>query len=77
MFPIPSNRYDEAIFAVGIIQKVIGEKRQGVVHTPLGVRGLHLRVDKTMGLKFDVLKEDPSKNGCKDLGMNVGKWMAG
>ena len=26
---IPSNRYDEAIFAVGIIKKVTGEKRQG------------------------------------------------
>ena len=27
--PIPSIRYDEAIFAVGIIKKVTGEKRQG------------------------------------------------
>ena len=27
--PIPSNRYYEAIFAVGIIKKVTGEKRQG------------------------------------------------
>ena len=26
---IPSNRYTEAIFPVGIIKKVIGEKRQG------------------------------------------------
>ena len=40
MSPIPSNRYDEAIFAIGIIKKVTGEKRQGVVTTPLGVRGL-------------------------------------
>ena len=29
--PIPSNRYYETIFAVGIIKKVTGEKRQGVV----------------------------------------------
>ena len=29
MSPIPSNRYHEAIFAVGIIKKVTGEKRQG------------------------------------------------
>ena len=38
MSPIPSNRYDEAIFAVGIIKKVTGEKRQGggVVPTPPG-----------------------------------------
>ena len=27
--PIPSNRYDEAIFAIGIIKKVTGEKRHG------------------------------------------------
>ena len=41
MSPIPSNRYDEAIFAIGIIKKVTGEKRQGVVSTPPpGVRGL-------------------------------------
>ena len=29
MSPIPSNRYDEAIFAIGIVKKVIVEKRQG------------------------------------------------
>ena len=40
---IPSNIYDEAIFAIGIIKKVTGEKRQGVVPTPLGVRGLRQR----------------------------------
>ena len=34
MSPIPSNRYDEAIFAIGIVKKVTGEKRQGVVSTP-------------------------------------------
>ena len=40
--PIPSNRYDEAISAVGIIKKVTGEKRQGggTHPPPLGVRGL-------------------------------------
>ena len=33
--PIPSNRYDEAIFAIGIIKKVTGEKRQGGgIHPP-------------------------------------------
>ena len=38
---IPSNRYDEAIFAIGIIKKVTGEKRQGGgTHPP----GLTLRV---------------------------------
>ena len=44
--PIPSNRYAEAIFAIGIIKKVTGEKRQGGgTHPPppLGVRGLILR----------------------------------
>ena len=34
MSPIPSIRYDEAIFAVGIIKKVTGEKRQGGGGTP-------------------------------------------
>ena len=38
--PIPSNKYDEAISAVGIIKKVTGENVRGVVPTPLGVRGL-------------------------------------
>ena len=33
--PIPSNRYAEAIFAIGIIKKVTGEKRQGGgIHPP-------------------------------------------
>ena len=32
--PTPSNRYVEAIFANGIINKVTGEKRQGVVSPP-------------------------------------------
>ena len=36
MSPFPSNRYDEAIFAIGIIKNVTGEKRQGVVSTPPG-----------------------------------------
>ena len=42
--PISSNRYAEAIFAIGIIKKVTGEKRQGAggIHPPLGVRGLIL-----------------------------------
>ena len=35
----------DAIFAVGIIKKVTGEKRQGVVSTPLGVRGLKIIID--------------------------------
>ena len=35
MSPISSNRYAEAIFAIGIIKNVTGEKRQGeVVSTP-------------------------------------------
>ena len=41
--PILSNRYDEAISAVGIIKKVTGEKRQGggtPPPPPPGVRGL-------------------------------------
>ena len=38
--PTPSNRYAEAIFAIGIIKKVTGENTRGVVSTPLGVRGL-------------------------------------
>ena len=41
--PISSNRYAEAIFAIGIIKKVTGEKRQGGWYPPpLGVRGLML-----------------------------------
>ena len=36
MSSIPNNRYDEAIFAIGIIKKVTGEKRQGVVPTSPG-----------------------------------------
>ena len=39
---IPSNRYHEAIFRTGFIKKVTGEKRHGVVSTPLVVRGLKL-----------------------------------
>ena len=42
--PIPSNRYAEAILAIEIVKKVTGEKRQGVVSTPLGVRGLNLLI---------------------------------
>ena len=38
--PIPSNRYYEAIFAIEIIKKVTGEKRQGGGTHPMGVRGL-------------------------------------
>ena len=36
--PIPSNRYAEAIFAIGIIKKVTGEKHYGggVASTPPG-----------------------------------------
>ena len=34
MSSIPSNRYTEAIFPVGIIKKVIGEKRQGGWYPP-------------------------------------------
>ena len=35
MSPIPSNRYDEAISAIGIIKKVTEEKRQGGgIHPP-------------------------------------------
>ena len=40
MSPIPSNRYYEAIFAIGIIKKVTGEKCQGGGIHPPGVRGL-------------------------------------
>ena len=36
---IPSNRYDKAFFALGIIKKVTGEKRQ-CTH-PLGIQGLN------------------------------------
>ena len=32
--PIPSNRYDEAIFAIGIIKKVTGEKTPGGWYPP-------------------------------------------
>ena len=38
MYSIPSNRYYEVIFAIGIIKKVTGEKRQGRWYPP-GVRG--------------------------------------
>ena len=42
--PIPSNRYHEAIFAIGIIKKVTGKNARGVATTPPspGVRGLNL-----------------------------------
>ena len=38
--PIPSNRYDEAIFVIGIIKNVTGEKRQGGgIHHPWSSEG--------------------------------------
>ena len=48
MSSIPSNRYTEAIFPVGIIKKVIGEKRQGGWYPPppLVVRGLRFITDR-------------------------------
>ena len=53
MSPIPSIRYHEAIFAVGIIKKVTGEKRQGgVVPTPPG----RPRVKLGLGLVYSKTK---------------------
>ena len=43
--PIPSNRYYEAIFAVGIIKKVTGEKRQGGGTHPPGRPRVNLQCD--------------------------------
>ena len=40
MSPISSNRYAEAIFAIGFIKKVTGEKRQGGgIHDNASVEG--------------------------------------
>ena len=47
---IPSNRYIEAIYPVGIVKKVIGKNARGVVPTPLGVRGLILPVNFVLHL---------------------------
>ena len=59
MSPIPSNRYDEAIFAIGIIKKVTGEKRQGggtLVSTPLpGRPRVKKRLHEEREMKMDLL----------------------
>ena len=58
----PSNRYDKAIFAIGIIKKVTGEKRQGGWYPPLlGVRGLN-RYDFNLCLKTGKLREGSLKS---------------
>jgi hypothetical protein len=74
--PIPSNRYDEAIFAIGIIKKVTGEKRQGGgIHPPGRPRVNFERLDSVhamfqeLGLPtFNTLmhnaKHKFSMNGC-------------
>ena len=36
MSPIPSNRYAEAIFAIGIVKKLQGKNARGVAPTPPG-----------------------------------------
>ena len=60
MSPIPSNRYAEAIFAIGIIKKLQGKNARGFASTPPGrprvntVRDLGVMLDSKMTMSQHV-----------------------
>ena len=58
--PIPSNRYAEGIFAIGIIKKVTGEKRQGGGIHPPGRprvdRSGNILIYKYVGINHEMVK---------------------